>query len=136
MKNTEEIPVTEVTEVTEEVIARPYALRPLKDRDLFPILDILGVVLPDDLATVLLKVATKEKKVTEIGAVVIVRLVKAICKNMGKVKNDLYTLLSDVSGIPAEELAEMPFGTTPMMIWDIVNNEKNNGFFKVLSKLS
>ena len=46
-------------------------------------------------------------------------------------KNDL---LSDVSGIPAAEIGEMEFGTTPNMIWDIVGNEKNCGFFKVVSK--
>ena len=50
--------------------------------------------------------------------------------------DDVYNLLSDVSGIPAADIPNMEFGTTPMMIWDIVGNEKNCGFFKVLSKLS
>jgi hypothetical protein len=66
----------------------------------------------------------------------IMKMVLAVLKNMDKVKDEVYNLLSDVSGIPAAELAEMEFGTTPMMIWDIVDNEKNCGFFKVLSKLS
>lgn len=126
--------VEEIT--TEETVERTYTLRRLKDCDLFPILDILGKVLPDDLAAVLMKVVSKEKNVKEIGAVVIVRLVKAIFKNIGLVKDELYALLADVSGIPVDELAEMPFGTTPMMVWDIIDNEKNVGFFKVLSKLS
>ena len=47
----------------------------------------------------------------------------------------MYELLADVSGIPAKEIEEMEFGTTPMMIWDIVKNEKNACFFSVLSKL-
>ena len=66
----------------------------------------------------------------------ILKLVLAVLKNMDKVQEDVYALLSDVSGIPVDELKEMEFGTTPMMIWDIVANEKNCGFFKVLSKLS
>lgn len=133
MENTTEM---EVVETVEETMERTYTPRRLKDCDLFPILDILGKVLPDDLAAVLMQVVSKEKNLNEIGAVVTVRLVKAIFKNVGKVKDELYTLLSDVSGVPVSELAEMPFGTTPMMVWDIINNEKNVGFFKVLSKLS
>ena len=126
----------ETVAIVEENVERNYPLRRLKDCDLFPILDILGNVLPEDLAAILMKVAAKEKSLNEVGAIVVVRLAKAIFKNVGKVKSELYALLSDVSGIPADELAEMPFGTTPMMVWDIINNEKNASFFKVLSKLS
>lgn len=126
----------ETVAIVEENVERNYTLRRLKDCDLFPILDILGNVLPEDLAAILMKVAAKEKSLNEVGAIVVVRLAKAIFKNVGKVKSELYALLSDVSGIPADELAEMPFGTTPMMVWDIINNEKNASFFKVLSKLS
>lgn len=120
----------------EEIIERPYELRRLKDRDLFPILGIISDVFPDELSTVFVQLAAKEKTVAEVGAMAILKLVLAVIKNMDKVQDEVYTLLSDVSGIPAEEIAEMEFGTTPMMIWDIVNNEKNCGFFKVLSKLS
>lgn len=133
----EEEETVEETEEVEEVEEEPvsYTLRRLVDRDLFPVLDILGRVLPDELATIFVQVATKEKKVEEVGMVVMMRLIKAICQNIGKVDEELYDLLSDVSGIPADELAEMPFGTTPMMLLEIVKNEKNVGFFKVLSKL-
>ena len=120
----------------EETMARPYTLRRLVDRDLFPILNIISEVFPDDLAKVFVQVSTKEKSVQEVGAMAVMKMVLAVLKNMDKVQDDVYALLSDVSGIPAAELAEMEFGTTPMMIWDIVDNEKNCGFFKVLSKLS
>lgn len=120
----------------EEVMERPYTLRRLVDRDLFPILGIISEVFPDDLAKVFVQLSTKEKSVQEVGAMAVMKLVLAVLKNMDKVKDEVYNLLSDVSGIPAAELAEMEFGTTPMMIWDIVDNEKNCGFFKVLSKLS
>ena len=120
----------------EEIMEKPYTLRRLKDKDLFPILRILGDVFPDDLAKVFVQLTTKEKSVQEVGATAILKMVFAVLKNMDKVQDDVYNLLSDVSGIPATEIAEMEFGTTPNMIWDMVNNEKNNGFFKVLSKLS
>lgn len=120
----------------EEVMERPYTLRRLVDRDLFPMMGIISEVFPDDLAKVFVQLSTKEKSVQEVGALAVMKLVLAVLKNMDKVKDDVYSLLSDVSGIPAAEIQEMEFGTTPNMIWDIVNNEKNNGFFKVLSKLS
>ena len=120
----------------EEVMEKPYTLRRLVDRDLFPILGIIGEVFPDDLAKTIVQLTTKEKTVQEVGAMAILKMVLAVLKNMDKVQEDVYNLLSDVSGIPSADIPEMEFGTTPNMIWDIVNNEKNNGFFKVLSKLS
>ena len=120
----------------EEVMDKPYTLRRLVDRDLFPILGIISEVFPDDLAKIFVQLSTKEKSVQEVGAMAVMKMVLAVLKNMDKVKDEVYNLLSDVSGIPAEDIQNMEFGTTPNMIWDIVNNEKNNGFFKVLSKLS
>ena len=125
-----------VIEAVEEVEEKPYTLRRLKDKDLFPILKIVGEVFPDDLSTAFMQVASGEKKINEIGFAVVTKLIVAMLKNLHKVREDLYELLSDISGIPAAEIEEMEFGTTPMMIWDIVRNEKNVGFFKVLSKLS
>lgn len=135
--DTFEIAKTETVEV-EEIVERPYTLRRLKDKDLFPILGIISRVFPDDLAKIFVQVASKEKNLQEIGILAVSKLVFAVIKNLSNesLAEDVYALLSDISGIPAEEIGEMEFGTTPMMIWDIVNNEKNTGFFKVLSKLS
>ncbi len=134
--NKQEIREQEATVAQEETVERSYTLRRLKDRDLFPILGIISEVFPDDLAKTFVQLTTKEKTVQEVGATAVLKIVLAVLKNMDKVKDEVYALLSDVSGIPAAEIAEMEFGTTPMMIWDIVSNEKNCGFFKVLSKLS
>ena len=120
----------------EETMERPYTLRRLKDRDLFPIMGIISEVFPDELSKVFVQLSTKEKSVQEVGAMAILKMVVAVLKNMDKVQDEVYDLLSDVSGIPAAEIQEMEFGTTPNMIWDIIGNEKNNSFFKVLSKLS
>ena len=125
----------EATVAVDETVERPYTLRRLKDKELFPVLGIISEVFPDDLSPIFIKLATKEKNVREVGALASVKIVLAILKNMNKVQDDVYALLSAVSGIPAEEIGDMEFGTTPMMIWDIVSNEKNASFFKVLSKL-
>ncbi len=130
------IETNEVINPVEEISEKPYNLRRLKDSDLFPILKIVAEVFPDDLASVLMQISTKEKSITDVGVVVVTKLILAALKNVDKVHDDLYGLLSDISGIPAKDIEDMEFGTTPMMIWDIVKNEKNAGFFKVLSKLS
>lgn len=119
-----------------EETAKPYTLRRLKDRDLWPVLDIIGKVFPDDLSPVFVDLATGQKSVREIGGIVIMKLVVAVIRNLRTVHDEVYDFLSDVSGIPAEEIEEMAFGTAPSMIWDIVKSEKNADFFKEFSKLS
>ena len=126
---------TEILNKTaEEVVEKPYTLRDLCDEDIYPVIDIIATVFPEDLTPIVMKVASGEMKLAEIGAVAVVQIVRAILKNIGSVKADLYAFLSDVSGIPADDIKKMPFGTTPMMIWDIANDVKNAGFFKVVSK--
>lgn len=121
---------------TEEIkVQRNYELRRLKDKDLFPILDILSKVLPEDLTNLIAGAVQRGKKIDEIGAAVTMRVITAVIKNIHKVHDEVYALLSDVSGKAVEEIENMEFGTTPLMIWDIVKNEKNAGFFTVLSKL-
>lgn len=122
----------------EETVERPYTLRRLKDKDLFPILGIITKVFPEDLAKTFTQVVAKEKGLSEIGMAAVSKLVFAVIKNLAdkEFENEVREFLSDVSGISVEDMKEMDFGTTPMMIYDIFNNEKNTGFFKVLSKLS
>lgn len=123
----------------EEVITNEenkYNLRPLKDRDLWPVLDILGKVFPDEVGKIFAEVAVGDKTIEQVGASVTMKLVTAVLKNIGKVHDEVYSLLSDLSGKPAEEIEDMPFGTTPGMIWEIVKEAKNGPFFRELAKLS
>ena len=131
MSEKENIEMTE--EVTEEI--KPYKLRSLKDKDFYPMLDIITDTLPDDLADVFVQLATGEKSVDEIGGMVVYKIAVSVLKNVSAIPDKIYPLLSDLSGIPADEIPEMPFGTTPSMIWDIVADAKNASFFRALSKL-
>lgn len=131
MSKKENIEMTE--EVTEEV--KPYKLRSLKDKDFYPMLDIITATLPDDLADVFVQLATGEKSVYEIGGMVVYKIAVSVLKNVSAIPDKIYPLLSELSGIPADEIPEMPFGTTPSMILDIVADAKNASFFRALSKL-
>lgn len=131
MSKKENIEMTE--EVTKEI--KPYKLRSLKDKDFYPMLDIITATLPDDLADVFVQLATGEKSVDEIGGMVVYKIAVSVLKNVSAIPDKIYPLLSDLSGIPADEIPEMPFGTTPSMIWDIIADAKNASFFRALSKL-
>lgn len=119
----------------DSAVAKPYELRDLKDRDLFPMLDIITAVMPGDLSEVFTQLVMGEKSVNEIGGQVLYKIVISVLKNVSVMPDKIYSLLSDLSGIPADEIPEMQFGTTPNMIWDIVKDAKNASFFRELSKL-
>lgn len=109
---------------------KPYTLRPLTDEDLWPVLEILGKVFPEELSGMLGKLALEGRGMEEIGAEGLVRLAAAALKNVGSVRSEVYALLSSLSGIPAEEIPKMEFGTTPGMLRDMVEDAKNRSFFK------
>lgn len=127
-----------VEKIAEETMEKPYTLRRLMDVDLFPVMTIIGKVFPDDLSAIFANMLfgdEKHKKAEKIGVVSATRIVAAMLKNIDTVQDDVYALLSSLSGIPADEIKEMEFGTTPMMLMDIVEDAKNASFFKVVSKL-
>lgn len=115
---------------------KPYTLRPLKDKDLYPVLDIVGKVLPGDLSNAFFGLVSKEVTWQEVGYALLLKMVPAVIRNMNLVHDELYAFLSDVSGIPAEEIENMEFGTTPRMLRDILKDAKNKSFFGEFSKLS
>ena len=124
-----------VEETVEEVIERPYTLRKFNDGDLFPILKILKKIGIKDCKEAFVQVASGEKTVKEIGIIASFDLADILIGNLTKVEEEVYSLYSDMSGIPADEIKAMEFGTLPLMIMDSFNGVKNTSFFKVLSKL-
>lgn len=123
---------------------KPYTLRPLCDEDLYTILDIIAKVCPEDLQPIFIKAMDKfakkeeeagddkdmlEKLANDFGMDVVMELGLVIIRNLKTVKDDVYALLSDLSGIDADQIRKMPFGTTPRMIMDVVKSVKNADFF-------
>lgn len=120
--------------IEEEVIEKPYDLRELTDEDIYPVINIIATVFPEDLTPIIMNIVSGEKKLEEIGSIAVIQIVRAILKNITAVKDDLYSFLADMSGLSVDEIKKLPFGTTPMMIWDIVHDVKGASFFKVVSK--
>lgn len=116
MSDKEEIKMTE---------NKPYTLRRLTGDDLWPVLEIAGKIMPDDLMPYFVGIATEGKSVDDIGGEVIYRMVTAIIKDIGKVKNEVYSFLTSVSGLTRDEINALGLVAIPKMIWEIYNAEKD-----------
>lgn len=124
-----------VDETVEEVVERPYTLRKFNDGDLFPILKILKKIGIKDCKEAFVQVASGEKTLKQIGILASFDLADILIGNLTKVEEEVYSLYADMSGLSADEIKAMEFGTLPLMIMDSFNEVKNTSFFKVLSKL-
>ena len=129
----QETPVSENQEV-EKIVERPYTLRKLKDKDLFPLLNILKKIGIKDCKEAFIQVASGEKTVKQIGIMASFDLADILIENLPNVLNEAYELWSDISGIPVEGIKDMEFGTLPLMIIDTFSEARNTSFFRVLSK--
>ena len=124
-----------VEETVEEVVERPYTLRKFKDGDLWPLLQILKKIGIKDCKEAFMQVASGEKTLKDIGILAAFDLADILIGNLTKVEEEVYSLYSEMSGIAADDIKSMEFGTLPLMIMDSFNEVKNTSFFKVLSKL-
>lgn len=123
-----------VAEESAKVKEKPYTLRELCDEDIYPIVDILDKTLPEDIKDAFKQVLSGGEKIEAVGIMVGIDIARMVVKNIGKAKEEIYGFLSDLSGIPADQLKKLPFGTTPRMIFDLFGNVKNTDFFMAVSE--
>lgn len=102
---------------------KPYTLRKLDGDDIWPVFAIIGETLPEDLTPVFVGIVNGEKTIDEVGADVVMRLVKAIIKNIGTCKEEVYTFLSGVSGLSKDEINALGLFAVPKMIYEIISTE-------------
>lgn len=121
----EEIPV-------ETLVERPYTLRRLKDKDLFPLLRILKKIGLKNFKEAFMQVADGKKTLKEIGALAVLDMADLFIGNIDRCEEDIYELWSDISGLTKEEINNLEFGTLPLMIYDSFSEVKDTSFFKVL----
>lgn len=124
--------------MTEETVEKPYKLRKLCDEDLYTVIEIIGKAVPDEAKEAFAQAVSdengKKKPLEKIGGMIGFDIVRFILKNFKCIKADVYAFLSDLSGIPAEDIKKMPFGTTPKMLKEVFTSEGNADFFKELFK--
>lgn len=123
-------------EEAEEVIERPYTLRKLGNGDFWTVITILKKILPDDMAMTVLNLITGKMSAKSAGMLAIMNIATEAFKNLDRAQAEVDAWCADLIGDTVEALNsdKYEFGTTPMIIMDVVTDTKNVPFFKVLSK--
>lgn len=124
---------------------KAYKLRELKASDIFPTVKILGKIginefkscfESDAIKNLVKSVENKEElDVSQIGVTVMFDVAGVVMTHLPNCENDIYTLLSGLSGMTKTEIAELPAGTFAEMIIDVVKMEGFKDFIKAASKL-
>lgn len=119
-----------------------YTLRPLAARDLFRFSNILSKIGIEQLqgifdADSVIKAVKEsgEDAVEAVGVTVVMRASEIIMRNLPRVESDIYGLLADLSGMTADEVADMPMGDFAGMIVDVLKSEGFKDFFTQARRL-
>lgn len=126
---------------------KPYTLRPLKSKDLFPMMKIISSVgiskfsdcFSSDSAKELIEKAKAKEKiqaedVEAIGMSVAFEVGEIIMSNLPNAERYIYQLLSNLSGMSVKELEDLDMGVFFAMIMDVVRQSGFADFFKVALK--
>ena len=135
-----------VEEAVQEEI-KPYTLRPLKSKDLFPMMKIISCIKISKFSDCFSSDATKRliekskqnqnitmEDVEEIGMGVALEICDVILANLPNAEKYIYQLLSNLSGMTVKELEDMNPGMFFAMIMDVVRQSGFADFFKVALK--
>ena len=131
-----------------EAAAKPYTFRRLDADDMFLMFKIIkaiglkefktcfeGDALEKLVGTFNNSDATeKENALLSMGAGIALEAADLLIGNLPKCKNEIYQLLAQVSGLPADEVKKDMILFTEMLI-DFVNKEEFPAFIKVVSRL-
>ena len=125
---------------------KAYVLRSLTADDMFPMFQILSKIGIKEfkscfesarIKSVLTKTAEgkEELDADAIGMMVFMDIAGILLANLPKAKDDIYLLLSQLSGMAKKEIAALPMVTFTEMVVDVIRKEEFKDFFQVVSRL-
>lgn len=122
-----------------------YELRSLKAEDMFPMFNILSKIGikefkhcfedPAIQNAIARTAAGEESEASAVGMTVVFDVAGILMENLPKAKEDIYLLLSQLSGISKKDIADLPMIVFTQMIVDVIRKEEFKDFFQVVSKL-
>lgn len=130
-----------------EELTRAYNLRNLTADDMFPMFQIISKVdvkefkrcfESDEVMKAVSGMASGEKDnadLTAVGVTIAFDLAGVIMANLPNCKNDIYLLLSQLSGMTSKEIASLPMVTFVEMIMDVIRKDEFKDFFQAVSEL-
>ena len=126
---------------------KAFELRQLTADDIFPMFQIISKVgvrefkscfESEEVRKAIMDMASGAKdqaNVSAVGLTVAVDIAGVITSNLYKCKDDIYQLLSQLSGMKTREIASLPMTTFLEMIVAVVKKEEFKDFFQGVTKL-
>lgn len=126
---------------------KAYELRSLTADDVFPMLQIVSKIgirefrscfESPEVKKAVERMANGKKDqgdMAAIGMTVFFDLAGVIVANMASCKNDIYLLLSQLSGMDTKEIGELPMVTFMGMIVDVIKKDEFKDFFQLVAGL-
>ena len=126
--------------------AKAFELRNLTADDMFPMFQIISKIgvkefkkcfESADVKKAVKGMASKDDQVdmTAVGMAVAFDLAGLIVSNLPNCKDDIYLLLSQLSGKKVKEIASLPMVTFVEMVIAVIKKEEFSDFFQAVSKL-
>lgn len=126
---------------------KAFELRQLTAEDIFPMFQIISKIGVREFKSCfeseevrnaimgMVSGAKDQAKLNAIGLTVAVDIAGVIISNLYKCKDDIYQLLSQLSGMKTKEIASLPMPTFLEMIIAVVKKEEFKDFFQGVTKL-
>lgn len=124
---------------------KAYTLREMTAEDVFPMFKIIsgiglkefkGCFEADSVKAAVKGGADGEKpNATEVGFTIVLSIADVVFANLPKCKNDIYKLLSGLSGMSTKEIAALPVAVFMNMVVDTIKKEEFADFFRAAARL-
>ena len=137
-----------MTDIKNEENAKAYELRDLTADDMFPMIQIISKIgirefkscfESDNVKKLAAEItsgkASKDELKATVGVTVAFDLASVILSNLPNCRDDIYLLLSQLSGMTAKEVAKLPMMTFVEMIIEVIKKKEFADFFQAAVKL-
>lgn len=124
---------------------KAYTLREMTAEDVFPMFKIIsgiglkefkGCFEADSVKAAIKGGAEGEKPdAAEVGFTIALGIADVLFANLPKCKNDIYKLLSGLSGMSTKEIAALPMAVFMNMVVDTIKKEEFADFFQAAARL-
>ena len=135
----------QVTEPTEQ---KPYTLRALCAKDVFPMVKIIRKIglkdigkafNPEEIKAITESVSEEENASVDsiaetVGVAVVLKIVDVILENLEAAEQEIFGFLGGLAGMTADEVGSLPMDVFFEMLMDTFQSKEFVGFMKVVSR--
>ena len=108
-----------------------FSLRKLTAQDIFPVCDIIGKCGVSEFKNCFLK--QREGEYRNAGIAVVFEIAGIICRNISSCEKELFSFLSDISGIDEKELRQLEMSEFACLLKAVISKEEMKDFFTAAS---